>query len=202
MKISTQDGQKTVTDLQAAYIQAKDFQDYGGNQTQQEYWLFVYYQLKALKQPELNGQRIKEKFEAKANRSSNLFDELWNDPKARNLNFCGAGYMSKASSNYRSRHREQIGKAAIESVKNKLISKIIDFAIKKPEMNGWEFLEIMEELDRNKNLSDSNTYYEYGENGLMKLHSSLLLWLKNYAPNYVASFVGVTIGQRWAKRQS
>lgn len=197
MKIRTQDGQKTVTDLQAAYLQAKDFQDYGGSQKQQEYWLFVYYQLKALKQPELNGQRIKEKFELKANRSTRRFDELWNDSKARNLNFCGAGNMSKASSNYRNRHREQIGRAATDSVRNKLISRIIDLAIINPQMNGREFVEIMNELDTNKNLSDSNTYHEHGENGLMKCHSSLLLWLKNYAPHYVASFVGTTIGQRW-----
>jgi hypothetical protein len=199
MRVITIDGDKKVTDLEAGYKQASQFKNYDGNENSKMYWLMVYYQLKALKGGNVDKENVLKKIESKLKKSSEKFDNYWNDSKARNLNFCGAGNMSKASSNYRNNHREQIGRAAIETTKDKLVKKIVEFTINTPQMNGQEMLLLMNELDINKNLSDSFQYYDRQENGLLQIHSNLLLWLNKYAPSYVTNYIGTVIGKRWAR---
>jgi hypothetical protein len=199
MQVIDTDRKITVTDLNKAFDEASICVKYEGSEYIKQSWLLIYYQLKVLKGYTPNIEKVVNRVENNTTQSSKDFDIVYNDSRARNLNFCGAGNMSKASSKYRTRHREKIGNLAEQSCRNKVIASIVELCQAGNGLNGYNLLEVMRELDSNKWIVDT---FNYGrlENTtpLIQVHANLLLWVNKYAPKYVCDLVGYSIGKRWA----
>ncbi len=186
-----------VLDLPEAIKEAKTFINYSGIEQSEKHWLIIYAQLLALSNNAPNENRIFEKVNIKYKTYENIFNNLWEDPEGRNLSFCSAGNLSKSSRNKLNRHRDKLGLAAINLGRLKIISQFIDLSKTNKSMNGPKFINAMQELNVNKDLSDSINYDVFYDISLIEAHSLLLLYIKKYSSKTVLNYFLYLIGKYW-----
>ena len=189
-----------VTDLKEAYSQAKMYSGMGGQCKNRSSWLIAYYQLKVLKGYKPNEVKVYDRINLKHKNSQLEFNTNWNDPTARNLNFVGAGNLSKGSSNKRARLNNKLFKSAEESCRMKLIHKIVEF-VGDGMIDKDLRRDIIQTISTNKDIVDDYDYsywFNY-ETPLIELHADILLWTDKYAPKYATDLIGYHIGVYWVR---
>lgn len=200
MKIKDLFGTREVTDLKEAYKQTSTYSKIGGQCQNRASWLIAYFQLKVLKGYEPDEVKVYDKIKLKHKNSQEEFNSNWNDPTARNLNFIGAGNMSKGASNKRARLNNRLFKSAEESTKLKLIRKIVQF-VGDGMMDKDLMRDIIMDISTNKHIVDDHDYsywYQF-DTPLIKIHADILLWSDKYAPKYATNLIGYHIGKYWVR---
>jgi hypothetical protein len=200
MKVKDLFNTAEVTDLKEAYLQSSTYSKMGGQCKHRASWLIAYYQLKVLKGYKPDEVKVYERINLKHKNSQLEFDSNWNDPTARNLNFIGAGNMSKGASNKRARMNNRLFKSAEESCRMKLIHKIVEFVGDGMTDNNLRQAIIMD-ISTNKDIVDTHDYsYWYQWNTpLIEIHADILLWSDRYAPKYATDLIGYHIGKYWVR---
>lgn len=198
MKIKDLTGLKEISDLKAAYTQAQEYSTLGGQSQTRASWLIAYYQLKVIKGYKPNEINVYEKVNLKYEKANEEFNNAYNNPRARNLNFVGSGNLSKSSSNARRRLNNKTASTAIKSCKMKLIKKIITWAGDGMTDNDLR-QDIIMEISSNKDIVDDYkySYWMQWNTPLIEVHADILLWCDKYTPKYVTNLIGYYLGKYW-----
>lgn len=200
MQITNLYNKQTVTNLNEAYNQCKSFSRIGGQCKNRSSWLISYYQVKVLKGYKPNEIKVYDRIGLKYKQSQLEFDNNWNNPQARNLNFVGAGCLSKGASNRRKQLNNKLYKSAIDSCKLKLIHKIINWAEDGMIDNNLRS-EIIRDISTNKDIVDDYeySYWHQFDTPLIQIHADIILWCDIYAPKYATDLIGYNIAKYWTR---